>query len=134
MKDLWWIQVSNLPEPKDKEIIYEDEKLYACLARHPKTEGHVVVVWKDKLQDLNLLSRKDYEYLMDSVDELRNAMIETLDVEKVYLIYMDEAKHVHWHLVPRYNEKGYNILENSPGKIEDFQLAGEIKANLEINI
>jgi diadenosine tetraphosphate (Ap4A) HIT family hydrolase len=52
-----------------------------------------------------LLEKKDYEYLMDKVDEVRNSMLKTLKIKKVYLIYMDEVQQVHWHLVPRYDEK-----------------------------
>jgi len=83
------------------------------LASFPVTKGHTIVVWKDNVKDLHLLSKKDYEYLMEKVDEVRNALIKTLKVKKVYLIYMDEAKHVHWHLIPRYNVKGYNVLKHN---------------------
>ncbi|MBW6451385.1 MAG: hypothetical protein K0B02_01525 [DPANN group archaeon] len=34
---------------------------------------------------------------MDKVGEVRNALLKTLDIDKVYLIYMDETKKVHWH-------------------------------------
>lgn len=122
--------MSSLPEPYDEAILYEDEMLYACLANYPKTKGHSVVVWKENVKDLHLLNRKDYEHLMDKVDEVRNALIKELDVEKVYLVYMDETKHVHWHLVPRYNEKGYNVLEHDPGKLENFELAKKLKEKL----
>ena len=43
---------------------------------------------------------------------------------------MDETKHVHWHLVPRYNEKGLNVLEEKPKKLKEFTLADEIKKKL----
>lgn len=122
--------MSSLPEPYDEAILYEDEMLYACLANYPKTKGHSVVVWKENVKDLHLLNRKDYEHLMDKVDEVRNALIKELDVEKVYLVYMDETKHVHWHLVPRYNEKGYNVLEHDPGKLENFELTKKLKQKL----
>jgi diadenosine tetraphosphate (Ap4A) HIT family hydrolase len=126
--------MTDLPEPRDEEIMYEDDKLYCCLARYPKTEGHTVVVWKDDVEDLHLLSKEDYEYLMDTIDEVRNALLETLGIEKVYLIYMDETKHVHWHLVPRFNEKGYDILEHDPKELTDFKLAGEIEDNLNMEV
>jgi len=119
-----------LPEPYDEAILYEDEMLYACLANYPKTKAHSVVVWKENVKDLHLLNRKDYEHLMDKVDEVRNALIKELDVEKVYLVYMDETQHVHWHLVPRYNEKGYNVLEHDPGELENFELAKKLKEKL----
>lgn len=126
--------MSDLPEPHHEAIIYEDEKIYVCLANYPKVKGHTVVVWKQDVKDLHLLSAEDYDYLMERVDEVRNAILKTLNLEKVYLIYMDETGHVHWHLVPRHNIKGYDVLEHDPGKLEDFSLAGEIKENLVLEI
>jgi len=123
----------GLPKPYKKAIIYEDKKLYACLANYPLVKGHTVVVWKEKVSDLHLLSKKDYEYLMDRVDEIRNALLKTLKIKKVYLFYMDEIKQVHWHLIPRYNQKGFNVLMHKPKKIKDFSLTEKIKTNLEVS-
>lgn len=122
----------KLPEPIEEAIIYDDLKLYSCLANYPIAKGHSVVVWKDAVADLHLLSKEDYEYLMDKVDEVRNALMKTLEVEKVYLMYMDEANQVHWHLVPRYNEKGFNVFQHEPSKLRDFSLADKIRTNLAV--
>ena len=120
----------KLPRPLPKAILYEDQKLYTCLASHPITPGHVVVVWKDDVPDLKRLSERDYDYLMDTVNAVRTAMLRALKINKVYLIYMDEARHVHWHLIPRYNEKGYDIFLHKPKKETDFSLTPKIKAHL----
>jgi diadenosine tetraphosphate (Ap4A) HIT family hydrolase len=119
-----------LPKPYENAIIYEDKKLYACLANEPIVEGHTVVVWKKSVSDLHLLSEEDYDYLMDKVNEVRNAMMKALNVEKVYLVYMDEAKQVHWHLVPSYDVKGYKNFMQKTGKIKDFSLDDKIKSCL----
>jgi len=58
------------------------------LAKFPVTEGHVVVVLKKKVSDLKLLPDRDYDYLMDTVFAVRNALLQTLRVKKVYLVYM----------------------------------------------
>jgi len=121
----------KLPKPFKKAIIYEDDRLYTCLANFPIVKGHTVVVWKKSVKDLHLLSRRDYEYLMDKVEEIRNALLKTLKIKKVYLIYMDEANQVHWHLVPRYNKKGFDALLHKPSKLIDFSLAAKIKNNLD---
>lgn len=120
----------DLPKPKDGAVFYADKKLYVALANYPITRGHVVVVWKKKVTDLHLLNREDYEYLMDVVDTVRDSMLKTLKIKKVYLMYMDEAKHVHWHLIPRYNKRGMNVLEEKPKKLEDTSLAKKFKKNL----
>lgn len=116
-----------LPDPHPDAIIYEDERLYVCLASNPLTDGHTIVAWKDNVPDLHLLHRWDYEYLMDTVDAARNALLKVLNIEKVYLVYMDECRHVHWHLVPRYNEQGFNIFIHSPAKIGKFPLRSKLK-------
>jgi len=116
-----------LPKPYKNAIIYEDKKLYACLANEPIVDGHTVVVWKKKISDLTLLNKKDYEYLMNKVNQVRSAMIKALGVKKVYLVYMDEVKQVHWHLVPSYDVKGYKNFMHKTGKIKDFSLDDKIK-------
>lgn len=122
--------MSKLPKPKSKAIIYGDEKLYVCLATHPIIRGHVVIVWKKNIKDIHFLNGRDYDYLMDTVNATRNAMLKALKVKKVYLIYMDEARHVHWHLVPRYNEEGYDVFLHKPIILKDFSLAEKIKKEL----
>ncbi|NUM25836.1 MAG: HIT family protein [Candidatus Buchananbacteria bacterium] len=117
----------QLPTPPKKAIIYEDDKLYACLASRPITVGHVVVVWKKDVNDIHLLNDRDYSYLMAAVDILRDAMLKALKVKKIYLIYMDEVNHVHWHLVPRYNEKGYDVFSHKPAVLKNFSLTAKIK-------
>lgn len=123
---------NKLPDPYKNAIIYEDKKIYVCLANNPIVNGHTVIVWKKSVTDLHLLSRKNYEYLMNKVNQVRNALIKTLKVKKVYLLYMDEINQVHWHLVPRFDEKGYKVLTHKPGKIKDFSLDDEIRKNLDI--
>ncbi len=122
---------TKLPTPPREAIIYEDAKLYVCLASFPVAVGHVVIVWKAEVSDLHLLNRKDYEYLMDKMDEVRTAMLKALKVKKVYLVYMDEANQVHWHLVPRHNEMGYDVLTHKAGKLTDFSLAKKIREKMD---
>jgi diadenosine tetraphosphate (Ap4A) HIT family hydrolase len=123
----------KLPKPHKDSMIYEDRKLYACLASHPKTRGHSIVAWKKNVPDLRYLSDSDYDYLMDKVDQVRDALIKTLKIKKVYLVYLDEVKHVHWHLIPRYNERGYDVLAHKPKKLKNFSLAKKIKNNLRVD-
>jgi diadenosine tetraphosphate (Ap4A) HIT family hydrolase len=120
----------SLPKPFKNAIIFKDNKLYACLANNPIVPGHVVVVWNKLVSDINLLNRKDYSHLMIVVNNIRKAMIKTLKVKKVYLLYMDEVNHVHWHLVPRYNKLGIDNLLTKPSKIKDFTLDDKIRQNL----
>jgi len=123
----------KLPTPYKEAIFYEDEKLYITLANFPKTKGHTVVVWKAPVTDLHLLKEEDYDYLMDKVNDARNAIMKTLNIEKVYLVYMNEVKQVHWHLFPRYNEAGFDVFEHEAGELKDFSLAEDLKNNFNSN-
>lgn len=121
---------NSLENPSPSVIFYEDDKVYACLADYPLSRGHSLVVSKKLVTDLHSLSPKDFEYLMKVVDKVRNALLKTLKVEKVYLMYMDEIKHVHWHLIPRYDKFGFNLLKHSPKRINSYNLVPKIKSLL----
>lgn len=98
-----------------------------CLALYPITKGHTIVIWKQHAPDLRVLSDAEYDYLMEVMDVIRDTLLKVLNVEKVYLMYMDETKQVHWHLVPRYNEKGFNVFAHEPEKTKDFALAPALR-------
>ncbi len=118
--------MSELPKPPKEAMLYEDKQLYACLASYPLTEGHTIVVWKDDKKDIHELTRVQYSHLMLVVERMRDKLLDELGVEKVYLMYMDEIEHVHWHLIPRYDEEGYNLLKHKPQLNEDFTLARKL--------
>lgn len=119
--------MSNLPKAPKESVIYEDKYVYVCLALYPLTKGHTIVAWKKPVKDIHDLSCRQYEHLMHIVDITRDTLLKVLKVRKVYLLYMDEIRHVHWHLVPRFNEMGLNVLEHSPKRTKDFSLATEFR-------
>lgn len=104
--------------------------MHAFLAKNSMASGHTIVALKKEVSDLSKLTDRDYDYLMDTVFALRNALIKALKVKKVYLVYMDETKQVHWHLIPRYKEKGFKAFRKNEEIIADFSLAEKIKNNL----
>lgn len=120
----------SLPKPPEASIIFRDGKLTVCLASFPIAKGHTVVVWNKPVRDLHRLTRRDYERLMGAVEDVRDALMAALKVKKVYLLYMDEARHVHWHLIPRYGVKGFTALAHKPGKLRDLSLVVEIRKKL----
>jgi diadenosine tetraphosphate (Ap4A) HIT family hydrolase len=124
---VYYFDMQDLLTPPIEAIYYEDEKVYVCLASFPITKGHSIVVWKDRKEDIQMLERQDYERLMEVVELTRKALRQFYDLEKVYLLYLDEIKHVHWHLVPRYNEEGFNVLKHKPKEINDFSDAEKLR-------
>ena len=119
--------MEDLLAPTKEAIYYEDDSIYVCLASFPITKGHTVVVWKDRKADIQMLTRDEYDYLMTIVEASRKTLREYYGLEKVYLLYLDEIKHVHWHLIPRYNEEGFNILTHTPKEMKDFSDAVKLQ-------
>jgi len=112
----------GFPGPMEGSIFWEDEDIYACLAFHPITKGHTVVVWRKNVGDLNQLQLDDFLCLMRVVFEVRHALMIFYKTDKVYLYYLDEAMHVHIHLVPRKKggKEGPKLLAQPHRKLEDL--------------
>ncbi len=112
----------EFPEPKEGTVFYDDGKVYACLAFEPKVEGHTIVAWKNKVEDLSHLPIEDYQHLMNIVNMARNALLKAYKTTKVYLAYLDESRHVHWHLLPRIEgaKKGFDLMAQPSGELTDL--------------
>jgi len=92
----------KFPKPKRGSVFYNDRKIRVCLATDKNhVEGRTIIEWKKDVEDLNKLSLDDYQYLMKIIFVVRKALLEAYKTDKVYLAYIDEGKHVHWHLFPR---------------------------------
>jgi len=115
-------EVGKLEEPKEGSVFYDDGRVYACLAFAPKVEGHTIVAWKEEVEDLSRLSSENYQHLMNVVNTVRNALLEAFRTTKVYLAYLDETCHVHWHLFPREEdgEKGFDLMVQPSGELTDL--------------
>jgi len=115
----------GFPSPKSGTVFYEDELFYACLAFHPMYEGHVMVVVKTNFHDLSELPENIYCRYMKLIFRVRKAMQKVYQIDKVYLCYLDEANHVHCHLIPRLLDgrpikDGFNMLCDKHFDLTDF--------------
>jgi diadenosine tetraphosphate (Ap4A) HIT family hydrolase len=119
----------SFPKPGKDSLIHEDARLFVCLASHPFSKHHVIVVWKKNVDDLHKLSRGEYDHLMHVVDVTRDAMLSCFKTKKVYLIYMDEYRHVHWHLLPRYVKTGFGIVVHKGHLAPDFSVAPKLRTH-----
>lgn len=117
----------SFPKPPPDSVVYEDKKLYVCLAAQPFAKAHTLVIWKKNVADLHSLSRQDYDHLMHAVEMTRDALLKVYRTKKVYLFYMDEFRHVHWHLIPRFHTTGFKIVLERKIKA-DFSKVVQLRA------
>ena len=109
------------PKPIDGSVFYEDDILYACLAFHPIVDGHTIVVIKKEFSDLNNLPEDIYLHLMKCIFKIRKTMLDIYKTDKVYVCYLDETKHVHFHLFPRTGKlNGFEMMHGQHGTLTDF--------------
>ncbi len=125
--------MAEFPEPMEESVFYEDEKLYACLGFHKNhVEGKTIIAWKKDIEDLNDLSQEDYQHLMEIVWAVRKALMKAYDTKKVYLAYLDETRHVYWHLFPRKQGgiEGFDLMtlpqEDTPK--EDLEMVSSLRS------
>ena len=114
--------MAKFPEPKEGSVFYEDKKTYACLAFHPIVEGHTILAWKEDVEDINDLSEEDYLYLASIVYKVRRCLLGVYGTDKVYVAYLDEFRHVHFHLFPRNpgGEIGFGLMVKPHGELTDL--------------
>lgn len=102
--------------------IYEDEDTLAFLDIMPRTEGHALVITKEKARDLFDVSPEALDKLMAVVRKLAPKIKEAVGADGVLIQQFNGAAagqtvfHLHIHIVPR---KDGEPLKPHAGKMED---------------
>jgi histidine triad (HIT) family protein len=102
--------------------IYEDENALAFLDIMPRSEGHTLVITKERARDLFDISPDGLAKLMAVVRKLAPKIKEAVGAEGVLIQQFNGAAagqtvfHLHVHIVPR---KEGEPLKSHAGKMED---------------
>ena len=102
--------------------IYEDEDTLAFLDIMPRSEGHALVITKEKARDLSDISPQALAKLMAVVQKLAPKIKEAVGAEGVLIQQFNGAAagqtvfHLHIHIIPR---KEGEPLKPHAGKIDD---------------
>ena len=109
--------------------IYEDEDTLAFLDIMPRTDGHALVITKEKARDLFDVSPDALAKLMAVVQKLAPKIKEAMGADGVLIQQFNGAAagqtvfHLHVHIVPR---KEGEPLKPHAGKMEDQAALAEI--------
>jgi histidine triad (HIT) family protein len=102
--------------------IYEDGDTLAFLDIMPRTEGHALVITKEKARDLFDVSPKALAKLMAVVQKLAPQIKDAIGADGVLIQQFNGAAagqtvfHLHMHIIPR---KEGEALKPHAGKMED---------------
>lgn len=81
--------------------IYEDDKTFAFLDIHPKTNGHVLVVPKKQVEFVWDLEDEDYQAVMTTVRKVGRRIREIMSKPYVGVMVIGvDVPHVHIHVFP----------------------------------
>ncbi len=93
--------------------VYESENVFAFLDITPKTFGHTLVIPKKHSKDLLEIDAMAFNY-MEEIQSVAKHLQERLNYDGINLINNcgkvagQEVFHVHFHLIPQYNNEKQN--------------------------
>lgn len=105
--------------------LYEDEIVKVFLDVNPDSNGHMLIIPKKHILDLNEIDDETIAHMMNIAKRYRLILEERLGIDGLTLIQnngmIQEVKHFHLHLKPYYKNKEaikeieeiYNILKES---------------------
>jgi histidine triad (HIT) family protein len=116
--------------------VYEDDNVLAFLDINPLSRGHVLVIPKEPAETLDLLSDDAAAAVGRVLPRLCRAVMAATGARHYNVLQNNGAPahqavfHVHFHIIPRYDDAGLEIEWNA-GKLADgADLAKAIAAKL----
>ena len=102
-------------------IIYEDDDILAFLDVNPATYGHTLIIPKDHTLDFNTIDRDTMIYILDKAKDIAKLVVDRLHADGFTLIQnngnVQEVKHFHLHIIPKYNNEEKLDIEEVYKKI-----------------
>ena len=114
--------------------VYEDEHVLAFMDVFPQTEGHTLVLPKEKARNLLELSDATAREAITRVKKIAAAVEAALEPDGIVVTQFNGAPagqsvfHIHFHIIPRSGSQGLGIGWN-PGELTDRE-AEELKSKI----
>lgn len=101
--------------------IYEDEIIKVIMDVNPKTNGHSLIIPKKHYRDLFDIDDEVLRHIMIKSREISKLLMEKLGCDGITLEenngIIQEVKHFHLHLIPRYEKDRLEKIEEVYDKI-----------------
>jgi histidine triad (HIT) family protein len=116
--------------------VYEDDRVLAFLDINPLSRGHLLVIPREPAETLDKLSDESAAAIGRVLPKLARAVLAATGARHYNVLQNNGAPahqavfHVHFHIIPKYDDSGLEI-EWNPGKLPDgAELAKAIAAKL----
>lgn len=100
----------------DSAIIYEDEATLALMNLRQSNEGHVLFVPRNHIEQIYDLDEDTASSLASTICKVTRAVRRVYAPEGLSIwqsngpAAFQEVPHVHWHVLPRYNDDGLLVV------------------------
>lgn len=114
-------------------IVYQDELVCSFMDIDPINDGHVLIVPKRHLKDVDNLTDNEILAVMKTAQLILKVFKKIYKIDGYSMMQnggsCDELNHYHMHIFPRYNEDGFSW--NWPaGEMQDVTVVGQKIRNL----
>ncbi len=121
MENCTFCKIVNNELPSYK--IYEDEIVIVFLSIDPISNGHTLIVPKEHYLDINDIPLEILNYINKISKEIYNLLKDKLNFNGLQFIQnngtLQEIKHYHLHLIPKYNDDIKLTLDEVYKKIKE---------------
>jgi histidine triad (HIT) family protein len=113
--------------------VYEDDHVLAFLDIGPLSDGHTLVIPKERVAFLHELSDEAAAALGRALPRLCRAVVEATGARAYNILQNNgraahqEVMHVHFHIIPRYDDAGLGITWRA-GSLDDAMAATLVSA------
>lgn len=115
-------------------IVYEDENIMAIMDYEPINEGHILIIPKEHLLDIDEMPDKLLYSMLDLSKRIVSALKKTYSPNGYTIMQnggeFNDLGHYHLHVFPRYQNDGFGWTDS--GKQYDYSMnvVSRIKNNL----
>jgi histidine triad (HIT) family protein len=116
--------------------VYDDDKVLAFLDINPLSRGHVLVIPKEPAETLDKLSDDSAAAIGRVLPRLARAVMAATGARHYNVLQNNGAPahqavfHVHFHIIPKYDDSGLEIEWNAGKLVDGAELAKAIAAKL----
>lgn len=116
--------------------VYEDDKVLAFLDINPLSRGHVLIIPKEPAETLDQLSEDSAAAIGRVLPRLSRAVMAATGARDYNVLQNNGAPahqavfHVHFHIIPKFDDSGLGIDWPSGKLVDGAQLAQAIAAKL----
>ena len=124
-------RIALIKESRNPYFVIELQTAYVVVGDHQLFKGYTLVLFKEHIAELHTLPSQTRSIFLEEVSIVGEAVFNCFQPKKMnYELLGNSENHLHWHLFPRYNEKGFDIFLHKPKKAVDFSLVKKIKKYL----